>query len=299
MVSILRAWVNMAWVNIESCIDVIETTPIAGACGAQVHGVDLAAPLSANELQAIRAALHENLVIFFRDQQLDAAGLMRFGRHFGDLITHPNLKAEGTHPEVIAVRREPDDEAIIGAEWHTDTTCLSAPPMGAVLVAHEVPPVGGDTLFANQYLAYESLSDGLQQLLNGLNAVHNDTRVAGPNAGLNARRSVKNDESSNWQKTESVHPVVRTHPETGRRGLYVNVAYTRRFEGMTEAESAPLLDYLLEHSHRPEFTCRFRWQVGSVAFWDNRCLKHIALNDCRGHRRFMQRVQIAGDVPFH
>jgi len=278
---------------------VIETKPIAGACGAEIRGVNLGSDLDDGQLKAIRSALLEYLVIFFRDQSLNAEQLMRFGRHFGDLVVHPNLKAEGEFPEVIAVRREPGDEAIVGAEWHTDTTCLKAPPMGAVLVAHEVPPVGGDTLFANQYLAYESLSTGMKFMLDSLNAVHNDTRVAGPANQLNARRSVKVDESDAWQVTESLHPVVRTHPETGRKGLYVNIAYTRRFENMTEQESEPLLNFLFEHSRRPEFTCRFRWNTGSVAFWDNRCLQHIALHDCRGYRRLMQRVQIAGDAPFH
>lgn len=276
----------------------IEATPIAGACGAMVRGVELSQPLGTDEIEGLRRCLNEHKVIFFRDQNLDAEALMRFGRYYGDLIVHPNLKAEGNHPEVITVRREPGDQAIVGAEWHTDTTCLEAPPMGAILVGHEVPPSGGDTIFADQQLAYEALSPAMRATLDGLNAVHNDSRVGGK-AGLNARRSVKIDESEAWQLTESVHPVVRTHPETGRKGLFVNIAYTRRFENMTEAESEPLLDFLYRHGERPEFTCRFQWEPGSVAFWDNRCLKHIAVNDCPGHRRLMQRVQIAGEVPFH
>jgi taurine dioxygenase len=158
-----------------------------------------------------------------------------------------------------------------------------------------VPPYGGDTLFANQYLAYESLSDGMKHTLERLRAVHTDRMVAGPRAAMNAQRSTKVREDANWCETISVHPVVRTHPETGRKLLFVNRSYTVGFEGWTEAESKPLLNYLLEHGHRPEFTCRFRWANGSIAFWDNRCTKHLAVHDAGPFRRIMRRTQIAGD----
>jgi taurine dioxygenase len=172
------------------------------------------------------------------------------------------------------------------------------PPLGAILYAVEVPPYGGDTLFASQYAAYDALSDGMKALLGTLRAVHSDRKVAGPRAGMNARRSTKVREDDAWRETVSVHPVVRTHPETKRKLLFVNASYTTGFEDMTEAESKPLLDYLLEHGHRPEFTCRFRWQPGSVAFWDNRCVKHLAVHDAGPFRRVMRRVQIAGDRPY-
>ena len=152
---------------------------------------------------------------------------------------------------------------------------------------------GGDTLFANQYLAYEALSPAMQTLLLSMRAVHNDTRVAGPKVALNARRSIATREQ-NWTKIETTHPVVHTHPETGRRALFVNIAYTRRFENMTEAESAPLMNFLFAHAVRPDFSYRFQWQKGDVLFWDNRALKHIALNDYPDERREMIRVQIAG-----
>jgi taurine dioxygenase len=194
------------------------------------------------------------------------------------------------------VRREPGDPHIVGEEWHADTTMVAAPPMGAILYAIEVPPYGGDTCFANQYLAYETLSDGMKRMLAGLRAVHTDRKVAGPKAGRNAYRSTKVREDDAWRETASTHPVVRTHPETGKRLLFVNHSYTIGFEGMTEAEGRPLLDYLLEHGHRPEFTCRFRWEAGSVAFWDNRSVKHLAVNDAGPYRRLMRRVQIAGDA---
>jgi taurine dioxygenase len=171
------------------------------------------------------------------------------------------------------------------------------PPMGAILYAVEVPPYGGDTFFANQYLAYDLLSDGMKRLIANLRAVHTDRRVAGPQSGQNAQRSTKVREGADWHETISLHPVVRTHPETGRKLLFINQSYTVGFEDMTEDESRPLLNFLLEAGHRPEITCRFRWRPGSVAFWDNRCTKHLALNDAGNFKRHMRRVQIAGDKP--
>jgi taurine dioxygenase len=170
----------------------------------------------------------------------------------------------------------------------------------AILYAQEVPPYGGDTLFANQYLAYESLSPGLKRLVETLRAVHSDRKVAGPQVGLNQRNSkssTKVRDDPDWRETASLHPVVRTHPETGRKMLFVNHSYTLAFEGMTEAESKPLLNYLLDQGHRPEFTCRFRWTPGAVAFWDNRSTKHLAVNDAGPFRRRMRRIQICGDRP--
>ena len=155
-------------------------------------------------------------------------------------------------------------------------------------------PYGGDTLFANQYLAYETLSDGMKKMLSALNAIHSDRKVAGPQANKNAQRSTKVREDAAWRETVSAHPVVVTHPETQRKLLYVNASYTQSFEGMTEEESRPLLEYLLEQGHRPEFTCRFRWETGSIAFWDNRCCKHLAIHDAGPFRRVMRRTQVCG-----
>jgi taurine dioxygenase len=169
--------------------------------------------------------------------------------------------------------------------------------MGAILYAIDTPPYGGDTMFANQYLAYDSLSDGMKKMLSGLRAVHSDIMVAGPQAGKNKGRSTKHRDGADWRETRTSHPVVRTHPETGRKMLFVNKSYTVGFEGMTEAESKPLLDFLMEHGNRPEFTFRFRWQNGSIAFWDNRSTKHIALGDTGPFRRLMRRIQISGDKP--
>jgi taurine dioxygenase len=270
--------------------------PITGGLGAEIHGVDLGGELDDHTIADIRRVLLDHCVIFFRDQEFDAAQHKALARRFGDIFVHPNYYGTQADPEIVEIRREPGDTKVVGEDWHTDTTMVAEPPMGAILYALEVPPYGGDTLFANQYLAYEALSDGMKRLLSGLRAVHSDRTVAGPKVD-NSGRSTKARADESWRETINTHPVVRTHPETGRKLLYVNYSYTMGFEGLTEAESRPLLGYLLEHGHRPEFTCRFRWTKGAVAFWDNRCVKHLAVNDAQPFRRVMRRVQIAGDRP--
>ena len=272
----------------------IEVRPIAGAIGAEIHNVDVGADLDEGTVGDIRQALLDHCVIFFRDQKLDVARHKVFTRRFGEIFIHPNYKGTQADPEIIVITREPGDKKIVGEDWHADTTMMPEPPMGAILYAVEVPPYGGDTLFANQYLAYETLSDGMKKMLSGMRALHSDRMVAGPQANKNAFRATKVREDAEWRETVSAHPVVVTHPETGRKLLYVNASYTVGFEGMTEAESKPLLGYLLEHGHRPEFTCRFRWETGSIAFWDNRVCKHLAIHDAGPYRRVMRRTQIAG-----
>ena len=276
----------------------ITATPIAGALGAEVAGVDIADDLPDAMVAEIRQALLDHQVVVFPGQSLTEEALMAFGRRFGDLLVHPNLLKAGPYPEVIHIRKEPTDTRVVGEDWHADTTCLPNPPMGGILYALETPPAGGDTIFASQTLAYEALSDGMRAMLDGMNAVHNDTRVAGPNINVNKGRSAGVRDDEEWRPTESLHPVVRTHPETGRKGLFVNISYTRRFENMTEEESAPLLDFLYEHAARPEFTCRVRWAPGTATFWDNRCVNHIAVNDYYGYLRDMRRVQVVGDRPY-
>jgi taurine dioxygenase len=272
----------------------IEVRPIAGSIGAEIHNVDISQELDDGTVRDIRKALLDHCVIFFRGQKLDVARHKAFTRRFGEIFIHPNYKGMQADPEIIQIVREPGDKKIVGEDWHADTTMMPEPPMGAILYAIEVPPYGGDTLFANQYQAYEALSDGMKNLLSGLRAVHSDRLVAGPQANKNAHRATKVREDADWRETIGVHPVVATHPETGRKLLYVNASYTVGFEGMTEAESRPLLDHLLDHGHRPEFTCRFRWATGSIAFWDNRVCKHLAIHDAGPFRRVMRRTQIAG-----
>jgi len=272
--------------------------PVTGALGAEILGIDIASDLDDATIAAIRQALLEHCVIFFRDQELDIPRQKAFTSRFGTLFLHPNITGSAADPAVIDVVRNPGDKKIIGEDWHSDTPQVSAPPMGSLLYAVEVPAYGGDTMFANQYLAYDALSPGMKTLLDGLRAVHSDRRVAGPARDLNASNAKKLKDDAEWRETANVHPVVRTHPETHRKALYVNRQSTIAFEDMTEDESKPLLDYLCQHAHRPEFTCRFRWRKGSVAFWDNRCAQHTAINDTGMSRRVMRRLQIVGDKPF-
>jgi len=275
----------------------IEVAPISGALGAEIQGVDIAQDLPDSAIADIRQALLDHGVIFFRDQHLDVDRHKAFVRRFGEIFVHPNFKGTQADPEVVNVVRNPGDARIVGEQWHHDTTMVAEPPMGAVFYAIEVPPYGGDTMFANQYLAYESLSDGMRDLIGSLRVVHSDRNLAGPRAAVSKSRSTAVREDADWQETVNIHPAVITHPETGRKALFLNHSHCVAFEGMTEDESKPLLGYLLEHGHRPEFTCRFRYTPGSVAFWDNRCVKHIAVNDAGPFRRVARRIQIQGTRP--
>jgi taurine dioxygenase len=269
--------------------------PVAGALGAEVSGVDLSKDLPGETIAALRRAWLEHLVLFFRDQPLPPARFLAFARCFGEPIEYPFVKGLPDFPEIIPVLKLPDEKVNFGGVWHSDTTYLDVPPMASMLVAREVPPAGGDTLFANMYLAYDALSDGLQRLLAPLRAVASSSKAdASRTREDRIKDSARADAREEYVAT---HPVVRVHPETGRRALYVNVAHTIRFEGMTTEESAPLLAFLYEHLTRPELTCRFRWRPGSIAFWDNRCVQHNAINDYAGHRRSMHRITLAGDKP--
>ncbi len=273
----------------------LEIKKIAGALGAEIHGVDLDTPPSVGVVAEIRRALLEHLVIFLRDQHLTVAQFLAFARTLGQPIEYPLIKGLPDYPDVIEVTKLEHEKANFGGIWHSDTTYLEHPPMGSMLLAREVPPAGGDTLFANQYLAYETLSTGLRRLLDGVLAVSSSAKAD----ATSTREDRVNKDGRQDAKKEYLaeHPAVRTHPETGRKALYVNVAHTVRFKDMTDEESAPLLDYLFRHQTRPEFTCRFQWQVGSLAFWDNRCTQHNPVNDYHGYRRVMHRITLAGEKP--
>lgn len=275
----------------------LRVKPIAGSCGAEVSGVDVSQDLDDQTIGDIRQVLLDHGVIFFRDQALTASAHKAFARRFGQIFVHPNFKDLGTDNEIVEIRRTPGDQAIVGEEWHCDTTMMEAPPMGAILYGVEAPPYGDDTLFASMVHAHDALSDKMKDLLRTLRCVHSDHKVAGPAAARNAKRSVKVREDADWRPTVNLHPVVRTHPETGRKSLFINRAYCHRFENMTEEESAPLLGFLFRHAERPEFTCDFRWRNGSIAFWDNRRTHHIAVNDAGPFFRHVRRVQIAGERP--
>ena len=273
----------------------IRVNPIAGALGAEVEGVDLGRPLGAETVAALRRALLDHLVLFFRDQELTPEALLAAARQFGTPVEYPFVKGIEGHPEVIEVAKLEHERVNFGGIWHSDTTYLERPPMGTLLLAREVPATGGDTLFANMYLACETLSEGLRAMLAGLTAINSSAKADASRTREDRVRSAPKEGAE--RVLEAEHPVLRTHPETGRKALYVNVAHTLRFGGMTEVESAPLLGYLCRHLTRPEFTCRFRWRPGSLAFWDNRAAQHNPINDYHGQRRIMHRVTLAGDRP--
>lgn len=279
----------------------IEVEPIAGALGAEISGVDLAGPFGNQTWDAIHQAFLDHLVIYFRGQQLTPDLQVAFSRRFGPYGPVPFVEPIAEHAEVIAVVKEADDEAGLnfGGSWHSDFSFQAEPPLASLLYAREVPPYGGDTLFANMYLAYEALSDGMKQMLDGLTAIHSATYSYGTRASfdLNALKSMEVESGTEEGDAEIEHPVVRTHPETGRKCLFINGVYTTRFKDMSTNESRPLLNFLHAHSIRPEFTCRLRWQKGMLALWDNRCTQHLALDDYRGHRREMHRTTVAGDRP--
>ncbi len=269
--------------------------PVAGALGAEVSGVDLSSPLDEATIAAIRRAWLEHGVIFFRDQELPPAAFLTFARRFGAPIEYPFVKGLPEAPEIIPVLKQADERVNFGGIWHSDTAYLDVPPMGSMLIAREVPPAGGDTLFASMYLAYEMLSGGMKRLLEGLRGINSSA-----SADVSKTREDRMKDSARAdarQEYVATHPIVRTHPETGRKALYVNVAHTVGIEGLTREESAPILSYLYQHQIKPEFTCRFRWRPRSIAFWDNRCVQHNAVNDYQGHRRLMHRITLAGDKP--
>jgi taurine dioxygenase len=265
----------------------MEVRRIAGALGAEILGVDLSRSF---DEKAIRKTFLEHQVIFFRGQNLDPAQFMAFARSMGKPVEYPFVKGIEGFPEVIEVKKLEHERHNFGGIWHSDTAYLQEPPMGSMLLAREIPAYGGDTEFASQYLAYESLSDGMKRLLGGLVGVNSSAK-----ADVTRTREDMVKEYS--KQYEAEHPVVRTHPETGRKALYVNVGHTVRFRGMTEQESAPLLEFLFRHQVKLEFTCRWQWKVGDIAWWDNRCTQHNPVNDYHGHRRVMHRITLAGDKP--
>jgi taurine dioxygenase len=280
--------------DVSPAYPTITVTPIAGALGAEIAGVDLSVDLDDEVIAEIRSAWLAHLVVFFRGQPISDEQFVRLAKRFGPIGAYPLVPGIPGHPEIIAVLKEPDETVNFGGIWHSDTTYLKRPPMATMLLAREIPPYGGDTLFANQYAAYDALSPKLQDILDGLKAVNSSARADVSKTREDRIRGLNGVEPQDF---ESLHPVVRTHPETGRKALYVNTAHTARFEGMTEEESAPLLQFLYAHQVRPELTCRFAWQVGSLAMWDNRCAQHNPVNDYHGRRRLLHRITLEGDVP--
>jgi taurine dioxygenase len=267
--------------------------PSSPAVGAEILGVDLSQPLSAEETGDLRAALNEYGVIFFRDQELTPEQHIAFAERFAPINVNRFFKSVPDYPQIAEVRKEPQQTTNIGGGWHTDHSYDLAPALGSILLAREVPDQGGDTMFASMHHAYEALSDGLKRTLEGLRAVHSSRHVFGAGAryGKETAGRIGNEALATQ---DAVHPVVLRHPETGRKTLYVNAAFTTHFEGWTENESRPLLNYLYAHAAQPQFHTRFQWRKGSIAFWDNRATWHFAINDYHGERRLMHRITLEG-----
>ncbi len=278
----------------------MQIEPVTPHLGAEIFGFD---PRRASDAawEEIRACFTRHAVLFFRDLELTPPEQVAMTSRFGTPFRVPYVEHMAEHPDIIAVLKEADEQRIstFGGTWHSDFSFLDCPPMATLLYAREIPPVGGDTLWANQYLAFEALSPAYRELLMGLRAIQTGWPhgTTGPKGQAGLSRSVKMVRGDPSADREIVHPMVRRHPTSGRPALFVNPVYTQRIEGMSEAESAPILRFLYEHAVKPEFTCRLRWQPGTLAIWDNRATLHLAINDYDGHRRLLHRTTVAGETP--
>lgn len=279
--------------------ETMKVTPLSGALGAEITGIDLRASGDNRLWEEIHRAFIHYHVIVFRNQNLTPGDLMAVGTRFGEPSHYPFVRGTDDYPYIFEIVKEPHEGKNFGGAWHSDTTYLPRPPLATLLYAKDTPSHGGDTLFANQHLAYETLSEGMRRMLDGLVAVNSAglKRAGGRAARHDDITSMKVHNSANADTVEAAHPVIRTHPETGRKALYVSGVHTIRFQDMTEAESEPLIDWLAAHAARPDFTCRVRWEPGSLTVWDNRSVQHYALNDYAGQRRSMQRLTVGPQVP--
>lgn len=272
--------------------ETMHVAPLTPHLGAEISGIDLSGPLSNRAVEELHAALSDHQVIFFRDQKLDYDSAKALGRNFGELHIHPNTPGPDGHPEILPIHADEKSKRIAGERWHSDVSCDPAPPLGSILYLHTVPPVGGDTLFASQSAAYDALSPRMKGYLEGLTALHD----GGPNyRATNAKLGIP---ETGKIYPSAVHPVVRTHPVTGRKTLFVNRGFTIRINELPEDESRAVLDFLFEHATKPDFQVRFRWLPHSVAFWDNRAVQHLAVWDYFPRTRSGFRVTIKGDRPF-
>ena len=272
----------------------IEVSSVSGALGAIVSGPNLA-DLDDATFAEIYSAWLEHLVLFFPDQQLSPEQQIGFARRFGEIHYHPFVRGLPDHPEILELLKTPSDTYTFGSRWHSDQMFNPCPAKATMLYAKETPSAGGDTLFANMYLAYEALSDGMRDMLEGIKTYNVGSRTRRERYGADSSMGTKLQDPGD-RPTEAAHPLFRTHPETGRKALYIG-GHSERLDGFSEAESQPLISFLRSHSVKPEFTCRFRWQPGAVALWDNRCTQHQAIADYAGQTRRMHRVTIAGDRP--
>lgn len=283
----------------------IEVNPIAGALGAEIGGADLSRALPDEVMAEIRAALLAHLVIFFRDQKLTPDQQIAFARRWGEILYFPLAAGIDGHPEILEVKKTPADKKNVGNFWHSDQMFQVRPAMVTILYGRQIPAYGGDTMFSNQYMAYETLSEGMKKMLSGLRTFSSSAHLKRDGESTMGETkpqfdsmgtAIKVHDPGNARMAGS-HPLIRTHPETGRKTLFISGGHTHKFEDMTEEESRPLLDFLKEHSTQHEHTCRFRWRPGSLTVWDNRCTQHLALNDYPNETRVMHRITISGDEP--
>ncbi|MDE0690957.1 MAG: TauD/TfdA family dioxygenase [Gammaproteobacteria bacterium] len=266
----------------------VEVEPLTPTIGATLHGVDLARPLSDDAFEEIHAAWMAHQVIFLRDQHISAEQHLAFGRRFGELHIHPAAPYAHGNPELMMIHTDKESFRQNGAGWHSDVSADEEPPLGSILHLETVPKHGGDTLFASMYEAYDALSEPMRTLLDGLTARHESDYTG-----------QYGDHKPQREFPKASHPVIRTHPVTGRKALFVNAGFTRRIEGLSRTESRALLDFLFEHIKNPAFQCRFQWQAHSIAMWDNRCVQHVAIWDYYPQTRSGIRVTVKGDRPFH
>jgi taurine dioxygenase len=276
--------------------ETITVRPLTGALGAEIAGVDLRQPLSNQQRSEIHDAFLTHCAIYIRDQELGGTDLLRYARYFAEPAYYPFVEGMLDFPQIFELRKEPDQKENVGGAWHSDTTYLEKPPIGTMLYAREIPAYGGDTMVANQYLAYETLSPGMRRMLDGLTGIYS-AGMKGGRGGREENKYMKMRDTDKAELIEAEHPVVRTHPETGRKALYVSSRHTVRFKNMTEEESRPLIQFLQAHCTRPEFTARLRWETGTVTIWDNRCVQHFAINDYHGQRRVMWRLPVGAELP--
>jgi taurine dioxygenase len=270
----------------------ITITPATPRIGAFISGVDITRPLSNAEVSTLHEALADHQVLFFRDQPFTFDSHKAFGRLFGELHIHPNIPGPQGHPEILPIHADANSRRINGERWHSDVSCDPEPPLGSVLYLHTVPPVGGDTLFASMYAAYDALSPRMKTYLEGLTALHSGER------SYRRTNELIGVDDRGRAYPQANHPVVRTHPVTKKRALFVNRNFTYRINEVGDEESDAILNYLYDHAEKPDFQVRFRWEPNSVAFWDNRAVQHLAVWDYFPATRSGSRVTVRGDRPF-
>ncbi len=266
--------------------------PLTPAIGAEIKNIDLGAGLNGTNFESLREALYRYQVIFFRDQAITVEAQKELGKRFGELVAHPNDPGLEGHPEVMTIHADESSKRIAGERWHSDVSCSNEPPMGSILRIFEVPSHGGDTLFSSMYTAYQGLSELMKEFLGGLSAIHDGA----PYYKSVNRKIGRDDDGKEYPKSE--HPVIRTHPITGRKGIFVNEIFTSHIVGLEKKESDVVLNFLFDHVKKPEFQCRFHWEKNSIAFWDNRCTQHLAMWDYWPEVRSGYRVTVKGDKPF-